>query len=114
MERQAEPSIHSRQQSPITQQAMPCYALNIIKVALLKCTIFRIQFLPYQDQSQSSKISVGRYLRILHPLQVLSLNQTLDSSLHHVQVWVEALSQLRDDFGEEVLVAELLSGSVLR
>ena len=62
---------------------------------------------------RSSKVSVSRRIRILDPLKVFPLNQALDSSLHHVDVGLEALRELRDDFREEVLVGEHFASPVL-
>lgn len=47
----------------------------------------------------------------LDTFQVFSLDERLDALLHHVDIGLEALSQLANNFGEEKLMGEDFAGS---
>jgi len=56
----------------------------------------------------ATTIYIRRLVGIISALNVLSINQSLDSFLDHVNVRLESGRQLLDGFGHELLVGEVL------
>ena len=56
----------------------------------------------------ATTICIRRLVGIVSALNVLSINQSLDSFLDHVNVRLESGSQLLDGFGHELLMGEVL------
>lgn len=57
---------------------------------------------------RSRKICIRRLVGICSAFNVLSINQSLDLLLDHVDVRLESGSQLLDGFGHELLMGEVL------
>lgn len=49
----------------------------------------------------------GRLLR--HTLEILTINEALNTPLDHVDIWNKAGGQLREDLGHELRMDELLA-----
>jgi hypothetical protein len=66
------------------------------------------------NQSRSSEISVRRFVWIRAAFEIFAFHQALYALLDHVDVGLEAVGELLDDFGDELLVGEVLSLSVVQ
>ncbi len=71
---------------------------------MLKITSF-----PYSIRS--SQVLVGGCIGAFDAFQIFSFDERLNALFHHVDIGLETLSQLADDFGEEELMGEDFAGS---
>jgi hypothetical protein len=55
------------------------------------------------------KVFIRRFTWIRPSLQVFSFHQALDPLLDHVDIWLEAVGQLLNYFGDELLVWEMFA-----
>lgn len=59
------------------------------------------------------EIGIRRLVGIRATIQIIAFHQAFYPLLDHVNVWLEAVGELLDHFGDELLMGEMLSLSVL-
>lgn len=80
-----------------TGQSRPWYARRTISsLRRPKCVL----------EGYLRKILITRHSRLLNPLQILPLNQTLNLLLNHIDIRLELRAQLTNRLSEELSVRE--------